>query len=200
MVGNEVYQALALGQSLPNDRLDAALVGLYVASDWVRSGDRLYMQASVELERYRRLPISDAARNSWLARSRRDLEWGLASNPADGRASLLLAIVCAWQGAPARDVVVALLHSMDTMPNLRLLWVTRMTVFFAAWSALTPDESAAVRSQLRSIWQNAPDMRIPLIRGALAAGRLSELSMSLADEPGALAELGRLKDTIASKP
>ena len=192
MEGNEVYRLLSLGRSVPPDSIDRALAGLDVALDWVPSGDRYVMRAAAELEHYLR-HTATADRGTWLARTARDLEAGLAANPADGRASLALAYVRAWQGAGGRDVVVGLLHSMDTMPSLRMLWPARSTAFLAAWRDLTPDEAAAVRSQLRAIWQNEPDMWTSLVVTARAAGRLDELSAALAGEPTARAELERLR-------
>lgn len=197
--GNDVYQALALGRSPANDRLDAAISCLDLALEWVPSGERFYMRASAEWERYRRLPTTDPARNEVLARIVRDLKHVLSANPADGRASLMLSVVLASQGAPARQVVVALLHSMDTVPNLRDVWLWRATYLFAAWTALAPDEAASVRGQLRAIWRNAPSLRLPLLQAALAAGRDRELALSLVDEPDSRVEFEQLKASLSSR-
>lgn len=191
--GNEIYQALALGRSIPSDRLKVASIGLIRATDWVPSGDRYYMLASAEWERCRNLPLADPSRSEGLARVARDLRQGLSANPADGRASLMLAVVRAWQGAPARQVAEALLHSMDMAPNMEALWLWRTTYFFAVRSALTADEAASVRGQLRAIWRYAPTLRLSLVQSAIAAGQADELSLALADEPYGLAEFEQLK-------
>jgi hypothetical protein len=196
MEGEDVFRAIAMGHSPANDRLEAALASLTLAVDWMPSADRYYMLASVKVERYRRLTMQDSARSDWLALTVRDLEHGLIANPANGRASLMLAVVRTWQGVSSRQVAAALLHSMDVAPSMRQLWLWRATYFLAAWAALTPEEVAAVRSQVRAIWRNDPNMRISLIQAALAAGRLVDLSAALSDEPGALVELERLKSLL----
>jgi hypothetical protein len=199
MDGADLFAALALGRTPENDRLDAAMAGLKLAVAEVPAGNRYYMLASIELDRYRRLPATDPARPPWLEMAEGDLKRALLANPSDARASLMLAVVRAWRGAPARDVATALLHSMDHAPNMRELFLWRATYFWSAWGALTPEEAASVRSQLRAMWRNAPALRLSLLQSALAAGRTQELSLSLADEPGSQAELEQLKASISPK-
>lgn len=197
--GAEVFAALALGRTPENDRLDAAMAGLRLAVAEVPAGNRYYMLASMELDRYRRLPPIDPAQPSWLVAAERDLRHALMANPSDARASLMLAVVRSWQGAPARDVAVALLHSMDHAPNMRELFIWRATYFWSAWRALTPEEAGSVRSQLRAIWRSAPALRLLLLQSALAANRVQELYRALGDEPGSRVELEQLKASISSQ-
>ena len=61
--------------------------------------------------------------------------------------------------------------SLDVAPNLRGLWSTRAEYLLFH----SPDELYEVRHQLRTIWSEPPNVRLPLVRTALRVDRLTVL-------------------------
>lgn len=201
MDGYDAYLAIAAGKAPSDALLDQAIAGLERAVAWVPSGQRYYMLAGAEAEKFRRAPTGDPNRLKWLERAEENAGLALGATPTDGRAALLLATLRLWRGVTAREIAVPLLQSMDANPNMRELWLWRASLLFVVWPALMPDEAQAVESQMRTIWRFAPAMRRPLVEAARATGRIPALTHALADEPGATAELAQLQSNASgSKP
>lgn len=198
--GDEVYRALAAGKTPSNREIALAVEGLERAIDRVPSGQRYYMLASAEYERFRRAGTNGTERMNALNRVEQVAAQALAASPSDGRAAIMLASARVWLGRPPRDVAVPLLQSLDTNPGLRELWAWRATLLFAVWPALAPDEIQVVNSQLRTVWALAPHLRRPLLEAARQTGREAELTRALADEPDAVVELEQLKAAATAQP
>lgn len=128
-----------------------------------------------ELELATRLSPGDAQRAKLLERSESHLVEGLLQNPCDGYAWLRLAIVQDYRGLPARKVAAPQMASLDVAPNLRGLWSTRAEYLLFYSTVLTSEELYEVRHQLRTIWSEAPNVRLPLVRTALRVDRLTVL-------------------------
>ena len=106
LAGNEVYQALAAGKSPSSREIAVAIEGLERAIVRVPSGQRYYMLASAEYERYRRGGPNGQDRATALDRVERYSTQALAASPSDGRAAIMLASARMWLGKPARDLPV----------------------------------------------------------------------------------------------
>jgi len=65
--------------------------------------------------------------------------------------------------------------SLDVAPNLRGLWSMRAEYLLFYFTVLTSEELYEVRHQLRTIWSEAPNVRLPLVRTAFRVDRLTVL-------------------------
>jgi hypothetical protein len=65
--------------------------------------------------------------------------------------------------------------SLDLAPNLRGFWSTRAEYLLFYSTLLTSEELYEVRHQLRTIWSERPNVRLPLVRTALRVDRLTVL-------------------------
>ena len=153
------------------EELKAGIEALEVAMRWTPSGLRLTNLAMFELELATRLSPGDAQRANLLERSGSNLVEGLLQNPCDSYAWLRLAIVQNYRGLPARKVAAPQMASLDVAPNLRGLWSTRAEYLLFYSTVLTSEELYEVRHQLRTIWSEATNVRLPLVRIALRVDR-----------------------------
>lgn len=185
-------EKLQFGKAPSDEELETATAALNRALTWTISARRLTDLALLELARATRTPADDARRAALLAQSEHHLIDGLALDPANSFAWLRLAMVRELQGAPGRQVAVALLQSLDMGPNIRRLWIHRAGALLTYWSYLTPDEFLSMRSQLGAIWSDK-SMRVPLVQTADQLSQLPILSLALASDPAAFEELERLK-------
>jgi hypothetical protein len=188
---------LQMGQTPSADELTNGVTALKRALDWTPSARRLADLALLELEQAFRFPKEDSRRAELLGVAEQHLVAGLRMNPANGFAWLRLATVRELQGAPARQVAVALTQSLDVAPNMRKLWIPRAAGLLAYWRYLTVDELQALRGHLRAIWTADKTMRLPLMRAAQQVEQFPILAWSLTEDPIALEELERLKPQLA---
>jgi hypothetical protein len=185
-------------------KLAAGIAGLRRAVSWIPLSRYLTQLATLQLVQSVRLGQQPEERAKVLEDAEANFIRSLRASPPDGFAWLRLAVVRQLRQAPKRDVVIALVQSLDMTPSMRQLWIPRAEMFFQYWQLLTPEEVEAVRSQLRAIWTAVPgaheDYRLPLVRGAWLAGRLPELSSALGDDPETQAQLEAVKESLLRPP
>jgi hypothetical protein len=188
-------EKLQFGKTPSDDELATGVAALDRALTWTPSARRLTDLALLELVQATRIQANDAMRADLLARSEHHLIDGLTEDPANSFAWLRLATVRELQGAPGRQVAVALLQSLDMGPNIRRLWIQRARGLLIYWPYFTPDEFLSMRSQLGAIWSDK-SMRVPLVQTADQFSQLPILSLALASDPAAFEELERLKASL----
>ena len=186
------------GRTPSDDELNAAVLGLERAVSWSSSGGRLTNLALLRAVQAERLPFDSPHRQELLMQAEDLLTRGLSDNPADGYAWLRLAVVRSVRGAESRRVVDALMQSVDTAPNARHLWLSRIEMMLRYWPDFSVDELLMMRSQIRTIW-SVPYYRLPLIRAADAKGQALMVRWSLSGDPSVEAEYQRLESDIDSR-
>ena len=197
LAAQPALEKLEVGKVTPSDaELADGVDGLKRALAWVPSARRFTDLAFLEVEQVLRLPPGNPKRAALLASAERHLVDGLIANPADGFAWLRLAIVREQQGAPPRQIAVALAQSLDVAPNVRQLWLPRATMLLTYWRHLKVDELLAMRAQLRTIWTVGRTMRLPLMVAADHLGEVPMISWGIGDDPPAQAEFEKLRDAL----
>ena len=101
------------------------------------------------------LNIGREQRIQWLREAQADLEFGLGNDPARGVAWARLAAVRQSLNGPSRDVVAALMMSLDTAPELESLWPARLQLFLANWQYFTPQERERVAAEVAMNWRKS---------------------------------------------
>jgi hypothetical protein len=173
--------------------LREGVAGLSRAVTWIASSRYLTGLGTLELLLAEALPPADATRAGLLASAERHLVEGLAAGPLDGLNWYRLAEVRAARGAERRAIVDALMKSLDLAPNMRGLWIDRTVALLRDRRLLTPDETAALNSQIRRIWPVDATFRtriVTTLRGDRPS--LEALRQALGRDSEAQAELGRL--------
>jgi hypothetical protein len=165
----------------------------------IASGHRLVELGTLEFLQALEMFPNNPTRKALLETSEAHLMAGLKDNPADGAAWYRLAQVRQSRSAPPREVVVALMQSLDMAPNERWLWLVRARTFYAYAPALQEEELLAVRSQFRTIWRTDPSLRQPLLWAADALGSTQLLSSALESDAEANSELQTLQRSATSK-
>ncbi len=186
------------GRTPSDDDLNAAVSGLERAVSWSSSGSRLTELALLRAVQAERLPADSRQRQELLAQAEDLLVRGLSANPSDGYAWLRLAVVRSARGAESRQVVAALLQSIDTAPNARHLWLPRIEMMLRYWPDFSVDELLMMRSQIRMIWTD-PLYRLPLMRVADVQGQALMVRWSLSGDPSVEAEYQRLEPDVDAR-
>jgi hypothetical protein len=182
------------GGAKPSDiELTDAIADLEAAIAWVPSNKRLSDLGWLEAEQGVRVPAGNPQRLELLDQAENHLVAALRLGSADGVAWLRLAFVREVKAEPERQVVAALMQSLDAAPFERGYWIYRSGKLFALWPSLTLDELYAVRTNIHAMWMAAPRMRRPLLAAAEAAGQVAALNWSLADDPEAKEQLEALQ-------
>lgn len=99
------------------------------------------------------LAVSRERRTQWLREAQVDLEFALGNDPGRGVGWLRLAAVRQALGGPSRDVVAAVMMSLDTAPMLETLWPARLQLFLANWQYFTPQERERVAAEVAMNWR-----------------------------------------------
>lgn len=127
------------------------------------------------------------ARARLLADAEAHVSEGLLRNPAEPFAWIRLALLRHMRGAEPRDIVVALMQSVDMGPNTNPIWLLRAQLLLTYSEALNEDERHRLGSQLRTIWTATPrshqELRKPLLTLAWLLGKLEVLEAALSDDP-----------------
>lgn len=186
------------GRTPSDSDLNAAVLELEYAVSWSSSGGRLTNLALLRAVQAERLPFDSPQRQELLMQAEDLLIRGLSDNPADGYAWLRLAVVRSLLGAESRRVVDALMQSVDTAPNARHLWLSRIEMILRYWPDFSVDELLMMRSQIRTIW-TAPHYRLPLIRAADAEGQALMVRWALYGDPSIEAEYQKLESQLDSR-
>lgn len=153
---------------------------------WDPAPRRLTDLAYLELALAQRSPPGDT-RDKLLADAETHVSEGLRSNPADPFAWIRLALLRHMRGAEPREIVAALMQSVDMGPNTNPIWLLRTQLFLTYLEALTEDEQHVLSRQLRTIWTATPrvhqDLKGPLITLTWLLGKLEVLEAALSDDP-----------------
>ena len=134
------------------------------------------------------LKVSPEEQTAWLRRAKADLERGLANAPARGPDWLRLAVVRQVLDGPSRDVVAALMMSIETAPMLSWIWPARLRIIIDNWGYLTDEQKVVVRDSVLKSWRHTGDRRI---FGWAIREPVDEMIVRffLRNEPGAQEEL-----------
>lgn len=181
-----VIRELLQDRSPSPARLREAIDAQRRSTAWDPAPRRLTDLAYLELALAQRSPVGEARATS-LAEAEAHVSEGLLRNPADPFAWIRLALIRHLRGAEPRDVVVALIQSVDMGPNTNPIWLLRAQLFLTYSDALTEDERHVLRGQLRTIWTATPrlrqELRKPLLTIAWLLGKLDVLGAALRDDP-----------------
>jgi hypothetical protein len=169
------------------------IAGLTRAVTWIASGRYLSNLGTLELLLAETMTRGDPARDAVLANAEGHLMAGLAADPLDGLDWYRLAEVRNERGTNRRLVVTALMKSLDVAPNMRNLWLNRTLGLLRDRQYLTPDELAALNSQIRRVWP-ADGVFSRQMAAALKAdpASLDALRRALDGDPQSLDELSVL--------
>jgi hypothetical protein len=181
------------------DELREGVEGLRRSVAVIGLGRRLVELGTMEFLQTQEMFPSNPGRLPLLKTAETHLLEGLADNPVDGTGWYRLAQVRDARGASPREIVIALMQSLDMAPNMRWLWLVRARLFYANASALLDDELLAVRSQLRVIWNSDPKLRQLLFYASTSMKNEQLLSTALQEDPEATAELEKLRRATAPK-
>lgn len=141
-------------------------------------------------------PIFGPDHAMWMRRAEQHVIAELKLSPADGYGWVTLALIRQNLIDAPRNVLDPLVTSLDTAPNQRDLWPSRMTLLMQYWIALKPNELPIVRHQIRTMW-NVPQFQFFLYDTAIKFDRKRELMEALKDEPGALEEIAAFDRNMA---
>lgn len=139
------------------------------------------------------LNVSRDLRTQWLREAQADLDFALGNDPVRGIGWARLAAVRQALYGPSRDVVAALMMSLDTAPVLETLWPARLQLFLANWQYFTPQERERVAAEVAMNWRKT-DARMVGSREYFATAihsPIDELFVRyfIRNEPGAQEEL-----------
>jgi hypothetical protein len=159
------------------------------AIEWTPSAVRFATLGSCEFARARQTPTGSPDRGRWLDLAAAHTEQSLLRDPADGFTWIRLAMIREMHGAAAREIIPPLMMSLEMTPNSRLMWSLRSEMLLSYARLLTPEDSAAVRRHLHTIWTFSPPHRPVLLEIAHRLNRLDVLQAALTDDPEAKAEI-----------
>lgn len=190
---------LQIGESPAPQELAVAAAALSSAQAWSSTGRRLSDLALLEMVQATHFFPRDAKRAELLGSAEQHLIAGLAAGPGDGFAWFRLARVRDLKSAPPRQVVVALMQSLDMAPNAYPLWIPRSELFLLYRDALNEDERLALYTQLRTIWRYGAGVRGDLFSVALGTGGLPGIVEALGHDPEAQAQYKSLMEELARR-
>ncbi len=181
-------------KELTATELRVGIVGLQRSVALNVSDASLIDLGTLELLLAQQTPVNDPMRTQLLKTSELHLFRGLAANPANGFGWYRLAQVRQLQHPlNGRPIVVALTQSLDMAPNMRPLWLGRTLGLMAYRQFLTPDETDAFVSSLRTSWLADGRFRSQLIRSWQGnEGALAFLNKVLANDLEARQQLNEL--------
>jgi hypothetical protein len=163
------------------------------AIEWIPSSVRLANLGSCEFAQARQVSADSPERGDWLARAEEHTKQSLTYDPTDGFTWVRLGRIREMRGAAARDIMSTLMMSIEMTPNARPLWRLRSEMLLVYARLMTPDDSAALRRHLHTMWTYSPRHRPMLLEMAHRLGRLDILRGALADDPEAIAELAMME-------
>jgi hypothetical protein len=114
---------------------------------------------------------------------------GLGEDPVDGMGWLRLAQERILRAAPAHDTAFALMKGLDAAPFDRGLWPLRTFQLLLFSAALTPEELAAVQSNIRTMWHQDPKISAEMVKLASRFGVVAGVATALGNDSEAQAAL-----------
>jgi hypothetical protein len=194
--GPSGLSTLLAGQRIPLPELQESHDTLEKALRWDRPSRYVANLSVVEFELALAYPDGSPERTTWLTKAEERTIEALKANPADGRSWLRLATIRNARQAPPRDIVAALMASLDMSPNDHSLWRPRITLLMYYWGDFTDDELAVMRHQVRTMWAD-PRFRIILLDSAMTYRQINRLVVALASDWEAIRELDAMQRSIA---
>ena len=188
--------ALLSGQRIPLAELQESHDTLTKALRWDRPTRYVANLSVVELELALAYPNDSPEHATWLTQAEERTIEALEANPADGRSWLRLATIRSFRQAPSRDIVAALITSLDMSPNDHSLWRQRIGLLMYYWGDLKPDEIDIMRHQVQTMWED-PRFRIVLLDAALRYRVIGRLVGALTPNWEAIKELEAMLRAVA---
>jgi hypothetical protein len=175
------------------EQLTQCVEALERAIAWAPAVYRLANLGSCELGLARRAARDSSERKLWLDRAEAHTERSLRGDPTNGYNWARLALIRQARGDAARSIMPALMMSLEMMPNVQELWRLRVGMLLDYARLLPPDDGAALRRHLHSIWTFSPRHRPMLLKMAHRLNRVDILRAALANDPEAMAEIDMME-------